>query len=198
MSFKDKHIPCKDYGGEFVFTAGEQEFYAQKGFTNEPTRCPAGRRARKEGRNLTDITGGRVCPTMYRGMAASPTKPSRRAARPVHGVPMTGRARMIDHAVSRVDGQANVPDATGSRIPVRSHPIRSMPQLCVSTRQGGSSLRTSIIHSSMCMSTDRSSARFGGRSRRVIRSRSLSRRVIAVRVRERSICDDRGETCVVE
>jgi len=36
MSFKDKHIPCKDCGGEFVFTAGEQEFYAQKGFTNEP------------------------------------------------------------------------------------------------------------------------------------------------------------------
>jgi hypothetical protein len=62
MSFKDKHIPCKDCGGEFVFTAGEQEFYAQKGFTNEPTRCPAGRRARKEGRSLTDITGGRVCP----------------------------------------------------------------------------------------------------------------------------------------
>jgi CxxC-x17-CxxC domain-containing protein len=34
---------------EFVFTAGEQEFYAQKGFTNEPTRCPSCRRARKAG-----------------------------------------------------------------------------------------------------------------------------------------------------
>jgi CxxC-x17-CxxC domain-containing protein len=32
---------------EFVFTSGEQEFYAQKGFTNEPTRCPACRQARK-------------------------------------------------------------------------------------------------------------------------------------------------------
>jgi CxxC-x17-CxxC domain-containing protein len=34
---------------DFVFTTGEQEFYAQKGFTNEPTRCPACRQARKGG-----------------------------------------------------------------------------------------------------------------------------------------------------
>jgi CxxC-x17-CxxC domain-containing protein len=34
---------------DFVFTAGEQEFYAQKGFTNEPTRCPSCRQARKAG-----------------------------------------------------------------------------------------------------------------------------------------------------
>jgi CxxC-x17-CxxC domain-containing protein len=32
---------------DFVFTAGEQDFYAQKGFTNEPTRCPSCRQARK-------------------------------------------------------------------------------------------------------------------------------------------------------
>jgi CxxC-x17-CxxC domain-containing protein len=34
----------------FVFTAGEQEFYAQKGFTNEPSRCPDCRRAAKAAR----------------------------------------------------------------------------------------------------------------------------------------------------
>ena len=34
---------------DFVFTSGEQEFYAQKGFTNEPTRCPSCRQARKAG-----------------------------------------------------------------------------------------------------------------------------------------------------
>jgi len=32
---------------DFSFTSGEQEFYAQKGFTNEPTRCPSCRQARK-------------------------------------------------------------------------------------------------------------------------------------------------------
>ena len=47
MSYADKIIRCRDCGTDFVFTAGEQEFYAQKGFTNEPTRCPACRQARK-------------------------------------------------------------------------------------------------------------------------------------------------------
>src|SRR5205814_7975447 len=49
MSYADKTLTCRDCGSEFVFTAGEQEFYAQKGFTNEPTRCPACRQARKAG-----------------------------------------------------------------------------------------------------------------------------------------------------
>ena len=37
--YEDKTLVCKDCGAEFVFTAGEQEFYAEKGFQNEPTRC---------------------------------------------------------------------------------------------------------------------------------------------------------------
>ena len=37
--FEDKTLVCKDCGKEFVFTAGEQEFYAEKGFQNEPRRC---------------------------------------------------------------------------------------------------------------------------------------------------------------
>ncbi len=49
MSYADKPLTCRDCGVDFVFTAGEQEFYAQKGFTNEPTRCPACRRSRKAG-----------------------------------------------------------------------------------------------------------------------------------------------------
>ena len=36
------------HGSEFVFSVGEQEFYKEKGFTNEPTRCVACRRAKKE------------------------------------------------------------------------------------------------------------------------------------------------------
>ncbi|MBK9710894.1 MAG: zinc-ribbon domain containing protein [Kouleothrix sp.] len=47
MSYADKTITCRDCGMDFVFTAGEQEFYAQKGFSNEPTRCPSCRQARK-------------------------------------------------------------------------------------------------------------------------------------------------------
>ena len=49
MSYADKTITCRDCGMDFVFTSGEQEFYAQKGFTNEPTRCPSCRQQRKAG-----------------------------------------------------------------------------------------------------------------------------------------------------
>lgn len=37
--YEDKTLVCKECGAEFVFTAGEQEFYAEKGFQNEPQRC---------------------------------------------------------------------------------------------------------------------------------------------------------------
>jgi CxxC-x17-CxxC domain-containing protein len=44
---------------DFVFTSGEQEFYAQKGFTNEPTRCPSCRQQRKaSGGNRRSGGGG--------------------------------------------------------------------------------------------------------------------------------------------
>lgn len=48
--FQDKTITCKDCGCEFVFSANEQEFYAEKGFTNEPQRCKPCRDARKAAR----------------------------------------------------------------------------------------------------------------------------------------------------
>ncbi|SKA81476.1 Probable zinc-ribbon domain-containing protein [Caloramator quimbayensis] len=46
----DKTIVCKDCNKEFVFTEGEQEFYKEKGFQNEPLRCPECRKARKQER----------------------------------------------------------------------------------------------------------------------------------------------------
>lgn len=45
--FEDKTLTCKDCGNDFVFTAGEQEFYAEKGFVNEPQRCKECRDKRK-------------------------------------------------------------------------------------------------------------------------------------------------------
>ena len=39
MSFADKTLSCRDCSASFVFTAGEQEFFEQKGFANAPTRC---------------------------------------------------------------------------------------------------------------------------------------------------------------
>ncbi|MPM29156.1 hypothetical protein SDC9_75696 [bioreactor metagenome] len=46
--FSDKTLVCKDCGQNFTFTASEQEFYAEKGFTNEPQRCKSCRTARKQ------------------------------------------------------------------------------------------------------------------------------------------------------
>ncbi|TMC77053.1 MAG: zinc-binding protein [Chloroflexi bacterium] len=47
MSFQDKTLTCKDCGQEFIWTAGEQEFYASRGLQNAPTRCPTDRAARR-------------------------------------------------------------------------------------------------------------------------------------------------------
>ena len=45
--FEDKTLKCVECGNEFIFSASEQEFYAEKGFTNEPKRCSSCRAARK-------------------------------------------------------------------------------------------------------------------------------------------------------
>ena len=49
--YTDKTLTCKDCGIEFTFSAAEQEFYASKGFENDPVRCPECRRKRKQARN---------------------------------------------------------------------------------------------------------------------------------------------------
>ena len=53
----DKQITCADCGTEFTFSSGEQERYAQLGFTNEPKRCGPCRAAKKASRG--DEGGGR-------------------------------------------------------------------------------------------------------------------------------------------
>lgn len=51
MAFEDKDLVCKDCGTTFIFTVGEQEFYTEKGFENEPQRCRECRNIRKTNRN---------------------------------------------------------------------------------------------------------------------------------------------------
>lgn len=41
MAFTDKYIQCSDCGQDFIWTAGEQEFFAGKNLQNEPRRCKA-------------------------------------------------------------------------------------------------------------------------------------------------------------
>jgi len=51
MGFTDKKMTCADCNQECIFSATELEFYAQKGCTNEPKRCPDCRQARKSSRD---------------------------------------------------------------------------------------------------------------------------------------------------
>jgi CxxC-x17-CxxC domain-containing protein len=39
MEFRDKTLTCIDCGADFLFTAGEQLFFHDKRFQNEPKRC---------------------------------------------------------------------------------------------------------------------------------------------------------------
>jgi len=48
---EDKVLVCKDCGKEFIFSVQEQEFFAEKGFQNEPARCLDCRRLRKQQAN---------------------------------------------------------------------------------------------------------------------------------------------------
>lgn len=58
MAIQDKTLTCSDCGGTFVFTKDEQEFYQQKGFRNEPKRCPQCRKAKKFARGGGGGGGG--------------------------------------------------------------------------------------------------------------------------------------------
>lgn len=47
MSFEDKSLQCRECGQTFIWTEGEQAFYAEKGLMNTPSRCPQCRKARR-------------------------------------------------------------------------------------------------------------------------------------------------------
>ncbi len=64
MAFTEKTLQCADCGKSFPFTVEEQEFFASKGFTNEPKRCPACRSARRSER-LGNGGGSRGPRQMY-------------------------------------------------------------------------------------------------------------------------------------
>ncbi|MEG0026434.1 MAG: zinc-ribbon domain-containing protein [Bacilli bacterium] len=59
MDKKDKTIVCKDCGAEFTFTVGEQEFYEEKGFTNEPARCKECRDKKRNGNRNSNFNSSR-------------------------------------------------------------------------------------------------------------------------------------------
>ncbi|MEW5866917.1 MAG: zinc-ribbon domain containing protein [Bacillota bacterium] len=87
--YQDKTLVCRDCGQEFTFSASEQEFFASKGFENDPSRCPACRSARKQ-RDRGSSFGGRqeareMFPAVCASCGAQTSVPFRpRADKPVY------------------------------------------------------------------------------------------------------------------
>ncbi len=70
MDYVDKTLECSDCGASFTFSAGEQELFATRGFTNEPKRCPECRATRKQQRD-GDGYGDQRRREMYPAVCAS-------------------------------------------------------------------------------------------------------------------------------
>ncbi|MBI4340122.1 MAG: zinc-ribbon domain containing protein [Chloroflexi bacterium] len=51
MQYKDRTLTCQECGKPFTFSADDQAYHAEKGFTNEPKRCPSCRQLRRNGTN---------------------------------------------------------------------------------------------------------------------------------------------------
>ncbi len=49
--YEDKTLTCQDCGQEFIFSADDQQYHAEKGFSNEPKRCMSCRQSRRQGQS---------------------------------------------------------------------------------------------------------------------------------------------------
>ena len=88
MSFQDKTIQCVDCGTDFSFTAGEQEFYQSRGYTNEPKRCAPCRQTRKAERNGNGGNGYGLPRQMFPATCAECGKDTEVPFEPTDGRPV--------------------------------------------------------------------------------------------------------------
>ena len=74
MEYHDKVLKCAECGAEFIFTAGEQMFFADKGFKNEPKRCKACKAKRVEGGGMGASSTRHGCRLAQLSLAFNCTK----------------------------------------------------------------------------------------------------------------------------
>jgi CxxC-x17-CxxC domain-containing protein len=87
MDFQDKVLVCRDCGKEFLFSAGEQAFYAEKGFQNEPTRCRNCRAVRKGG-SAAPSEGAGAPRTLFAAVCSECGKETQVPFKPTAGKPV--------------------------------------------------------------------------------------------------------------
>jgi len=88
VSYQDKSIQCADCGATFTFSAADQEFFASKGYTNEPKRCPPCREARKSARYGSDSFGSKPRRQMFPAVCAQCGKDTEVPFQPREGRPV--------------------------------------------------------------------------------------------------------------
>ncbi|MFC1926575.1 zinc-ribbon domain containing protein [Chloroflexota bacterium] len=90
MSYTDKTLECVECGASFTFTASEQDFFASKGYTNEPKRCTDCRAARKQQQGNGSWGGGSYGQRreMYPAVCASCGKDTEVPFEPRNGRPV--------------------------------------------------------------------------------------------------------------
>ena len=83
MALSDKSLTCVECASEFSFTVGEQEFFASRGYTNEPKRCTQCRGARKSQQGGYGNSYGSSDREMHPAVCASVAKTRRSPSDPV-------------------------------------------------------------------------------------------------------------------
>lgn len=58
VAFQDRDLACVECNQTFVFTADDQQYHSEKGYTNEPKRCPTCRASRRANRGFGGGGGG--------------------------------------------------------------------------------------------------------------------------------------------
>ncbi len=72
MTYADRTLTCVDCGVEFVHSAADQEYYAQKGCVSDPKRCASCRATRRAIRESgSDAGAGRTAPREYFAVVCS-------------------------------------------------------------------------------------------------------------------------------
>lgn len=88
MAFQDKTLTCSDCGTAFTFAAQEQELFQQRGYSNEPKRCPECRQARKSQRGDSGGYSSGGNRQMYSAKCAQCGKDTRVPFEPRNGRPV--------------------------------------------------------------------------------------------------------------
>jgi CxxC-x17-CxxC domain-containing protein len=83
MAYTDRTLKCEDCGADFIYTAGEQAFYAEKGFANEPKRCKDCR-----GKKKADRRSSRADRTMFETTCSQCNAPTTVPFQPTQGRPV--------------------------------------------------------------------------------------------------------------